>query len=96
MSIALDRSIAHISATFRSERKAHVRNILNFARAVELSEAGRFTMQEALRQMNLSGGAVRESVLWLIQDNGDLNELYATSIHQLDQVQQSVKKQLAA
>jgi hypothetical protein len=96
MSIALDRALSHIADTFRDERKAHVRNILNFAHAVELSEAGRFTMQEAMQQMSLTGDAVRESVLWLETDNADLNRLYETALHNLDSVQQNVKKQLAA
>jgi hypothetical protein len=96
MGLAAEKAIAHIADTFRSERKSHVRNILNFAHAVDLSEAGRYTLQEALRQMNLTGDAVRASVSWLETDNGDLNRLYEVSIHELDNIQQSVKKRLEA
>lgn len=86
----------HIRDTFRPKRRTQVMTIYNYARAVELAEAGRFTLPEALRQMNITPKATRAAISWLENDDAKLNRKYDTDLHRLDIVEQRVKQQIAA
>lgn len=81
---AIENAIAHVTDTFRPERKAYTHTLCMAHHVKEMTEAGRYSFSYACKSMQVTSHDAEAALMWVVGDNARLNDIYDTDIHHLN------------